>query len=239
MNVRRYRRTVRVLAWMACSLAWLACVEGSSGGPRAERCAPLAELAPLPSQACREDSQALAFEQNLSAAIEENAAALLVRVELGDDARVRRICANGASGASEWKARRSLGAQLADLMGTRPGPPCLAGRRLDFNRRAAKIAEADRAEFRCREQFRTTRETTRGFMSLRFAATDLDECLEHEASWIYVYRRGVLRPLVFGKPEVLVPPSVRARDTASRCSRKNGVDAEIACIEAEGWELLD
>ena len=238
MSAKMCRRTLRGLAWTACALLCLACVEGSSGAPRVESCAPLPELAPLASRQCREDSQALAFEESLRGPIEEDAAALLVRVEFSDETRVRGICANGASGASEWKARRALGARLADLMGIHPGPSCLAGRRLDLNRRAAKMAEAERVAFRCRERFRTTRAMRHGYGALRFAGSQLDECMEHEATWIYVYRRGVMQPLVFGKPEVVAPPAVRARDTASRCSRQDEVAAEIACIEEEGWELL-
>lgn len=238
MNVKSCRSRLQGLAWMGCCLAHLACVDGSSDGPRVEDCASLAELASLPSRQCREDTQALAFEHSLWGLIEDDAAELLVRVEFGDEARVRSVCADGVSGASEWKARRALGARLAEVMAAPAGPPCLAGRRLDLNRRVAKVAEADRAEFRCRERFRNTRELARGYRDLRFAASELEDCIQHAATWIYVYRSGVMRPLVFGKPETADPPAVRARDTASRCSRENDVDAEIACIESEGWELL-
>ncbi len=169
-NAKRYCRTVRVSALAACSLVCLSCADGSSGVPRVEQCAPLAELAPLPSPECREEAEARAFAQSLWDVIEDDAAALLVRFELGDAARVRSICADGMFARSEWKTRRAIGTQLAKLMEVRAGPPCLAGRRLDLNRRAAKMAEVDRLEFECAGRARVTRDTPPAYVTSRRAS---------------------------------------------------------------------
>ena len=54
-----------------------------------------------------------------------------------------------------------------------------------------------------------------------------------------MYRVGVMRPAIYGRPQVADAPRVRARDTASRCRRENTLEQQIACVEADGWELLE
>ena len=222
----------------ACCVVALACADGSSTGGT-ERCAPLAELSPLPSLQCREAADALAFEQGLRTAIGDAAGGLLVRVELGEDARVRTLCAVDRPG--HWKERRALAGELAAVMQMPAGPACLAGKRLDLNRRAAKQAEIQRLEWHCQRRLQTSLETSRGVVGPQLTSRQWHDCIEFDADWVVVHERGVMEPLLFGKPEVVDPPTVRARDTASRCSRKHkiGSDAQVACIEAEGWERLD
>ena len=226
----------RVLA--ACCVVAIACADGFAGDG-VERCAPLAELAPLPALACREEADALAFAQVLQAAIADAAGGLLVRVELGEDARVRTLCAENLPG--HWKERRALAGELTAVMQMPAGPACLAGKRLDLNRRAAKQAEIQRLEWHCQRRLQTSLETSRGVVGPQLTSRQWHDCIEFDADWVVVHERGVMEPLLFGKPEVVDPPTVRARDTASRCSRKHKIssDAQVACIEAEGWERLD
>lgn len=227
--------TASSLLWLAC--VWVACADGSTA-PRAERCAPLAELAPLASQECRESEEAIAFTDALQSVVEDSAYGMLVRTELDDGSRARTICADGAPNRREWKERLTLGSRLVDLVQMPPGPVCLAGKRVDLNRRAAKLAEVDETEFRCANHVRVTRDAERGHATPRFLDRALTNCIQHEATWVLLYETGVMQPLVFAKPEVVDPPPVPARDTVSRCGRVHVFEKRVACVEAEGWERL-
>jgi len=222
----------------ACCAFALSCADGFAV-EGVERCAPLAELAPLPLAECRDQADARAFEQRLQALIAEAAGGLLVRVELGADARVRTLCSEDLPG--HWKARHALAGELASVMQVPAGPTCLAGKRLDLNRRAAKHAEIQRLKRECERKFRMSLETSRDVDAARLSSRQWHDCIEFDADWIVVEQRGVMEPLLFGKPEVVDPPTVRARDTAARCGRKHVTDrdAQVACIEADGWERLD
>jgi hypothetical protein len=230
---------VRVLAVVFSCVVLLACAGGGSDSPSVDVCAPLAELAPLPEPECRQSEESRSFERMLQAAIQDDAESLLVRVELGPDAHVRAVCAEGVATRTRWSAERAVGRRVPELLAMSPGPACLAGRRLDLNRRAAKMAEAENAEYLCTERRRQTLETTPGIDPLRRSQQVWNQCLEHDATWILVHRVGVMDPVVYARPEVVDPPPVRARDTASRCSREFNFDAKIACIESEGWERLE
>jgi len=225
---------------VAIAVASLACADG--GGPDGESvdaCAPLAKLPPLAAADCRASADANAFEQRLREATKDDSGSSLVRASLGEDSRVTSLCADRTGAMGEWKVRQALGARLPALRALAAGPACLAGTRVDLNRRAATVAESERAEDRCDQRARTTRDTRSGAGTPLIVARQLQECVEYEADWIFVYRPGSMEPAVFGRPQVVDPPDVRARDTASRCRRENDRDAEIACIESEGWELLD
>lgn len=232
-------RALAPLAMAACCLPLLSCTDGYSDGPSVERCAALSALAPRATRECRESEEARTFVQAVEPTIREDAGALLVRLELDGSSRVRGVCADGVPTRTEWKARRRVGARIAALMETEPGPACLAGKRLDLNRRAAKLAEIEQVERLCRDEVLVTRDSTSGYLTRRFLERNASECTARRATWVLVHDADSGASLLFAKPETPSPPKLHARDTASRCGRLEDFEAQVTCVQGEGWEPLE
>jgi len=200
-------------------------------------CGPLASLPPL-AEACA-TGELDEFAAALSERAIGRASQALVRVELGDDARVRAVCVEPGPGYSPSRARHALAAQLDELRVLPAGPACAAGRRIDLNRYEAAWAELHDREIRCEEQVRTTRQT-QGLALGRGDTRELRRLLEFDADWIRLDAPGTTRPVIFVKPEVPNPAVRRADEVVSYCSRKSKrYEKRAACIESEGWERLE
>ena len=106
------------------------------------------------------------------------------------------------------------------------GPSCVAGKRIDLNRYEATVAEARYARNWC-----------------GVVATDrmkaLAPCSQFASDWILYDRVGVTRPYVFFASEDALANGVRADQTVARCERAGkGFEAQSACIQADGFDLL-
>ena len=225
----------------------LACA--SPGGGRVPLCGPIASLAPLPAAESCDARELAEFSAGLEQRLDERVRRALVRVEFDDAAAARSVCVEDAPGYGRDGARRALAEDLDAILASPPGPACLAGRRLDFNRYEAKWAEVQEREARCQEQTRVTRETQGSPTTVRNARVpgaygvydrEFERCMEHDADWIAIDAPGTTRPAIFAKPDVPDPPGASVYDTRSRCLRKSNVfEKRVECIESEGFERLE
>ncbi len=215
----------------------------STGGESLEICPSLDALQPLPGVDTCGESALLELRSRFAKTIEPEVRTLLVRVEFDESARAKSMCADRESASSRggWGARRALAEQLSGILGSPPGPTCLASKRLDFNRYRSKLAEVERAENECGEQGRIMTESNRNSgMDPGRAQRGFSECMSHRADWILLDRIGQMRPLVFAEPEIPDGLDVRATETARRCSRTaRDLDLQITCIQEDGWEFLE
>lgn len=215
-------------AWLALAMALLlSCA--TDRDVAVPHCAPLAELPPLAEPGCGEADPGI---QRLSERIDALDSALLVRVRFDEDARPS-LCSDHEDIANEWSMRREIG-RAARSAGLERGPACLAGRRLDLNRREAALADLARAERRCAIQSAkpslSAMEGTPPVASLR--------CVERFVD-VLVLRVPAIGALVFGAPEVVDPPDLDAAETLERCDQAElDVEERVGCVLADGWELL-
>ena len=150
--------------------------------------------------------------------------------------KAQNACAGGPSAATETRARLAIAGHLGEIMNHAPGPACLARKRLDLNRQQSKLAEIKNVERTCSEAARHSSEMQLS-MDLRINAIRQSRELARNADWVLIEQPG--QTLLFVKPDVSDPSDARAADTGIRCSRSaNDLDAQIACIEQDGFELV-
>lgn len=214
---------------IACSL--VAC---ATNAPKLPHCARLEELQALPARQTCDETVYGEFEEQLAEVIVGDAGALLVRVEFDTEARVESACAKRASLPGDWVRRQALADLVERARQLGPGPRCLAGRRLDFNRYEAKRHEIEYAQRRCSDQVRRGMSVNQHGFFRQF-----QNCMQSVADWIVLDAWGSTRPVIFARPEVPEEETPRAVETANRCQRITETpESRIACIESDGWERL-
>jgi len=205
----------------------------ASAHPLLPVCASIEQLEPPPDSKICEAPELDALRSDLSRIVEPEAGSLLVRVEFDETSKASKVCADGRS-AADAQARMALAGQLGEIMKHAPGPACLAGRRLDLNRRRSTLAEIERVEESCSEEMRHSTEAMFSVDLTTGTNRQYADCIARNADWVLIERSG--QTLLFVKPDGAEAPPARAADTASRCSRD--LDAQIACIEQDGFELV-
>jgi hypothetical protein len=213
----------------------------STGSGSVPLCAGLDSLPPLAAAGSCDDLELAEFSAALSEQIATPDRRALVRVAFDDAARVRSVCVERGVGTAAWGVRRHIAGRLDALQAHPPGPECLADRRLDLNRYDAKLAEIEDARNRCEQQVRITRETQPGTLRAPIAGEqrEFERCMESRADWIVLDAPGSTRPRIFVKPEIPDPAGPSVTETASRCARTtHRFEAEAACIQADGFEML-
>jgi hypothetical protein len=216
------RRFVQTGAFAVACFAALGASEGREvltvPACTAESTLPLVEP-----QTCDERELA-AYMDTLSEQFVSGSEDALVRVGFDEAARVSVVCVDEHTGRDAWRARRRIAEKLVEWKRIPAGPSCVAGRRIDFNRYEAKLAEAKRAQNWC------------GLVQGgRMKA--LGKCEKFASDWILYNRIGVTRPYLYVKPE---NGTAVAAETLSRCARTTrGFEAQSQCIEADGFELIE
>lgn len=230
------RRSRAHVARCLVLLLSLACA--STGSERLPACPHLARLNPLPEPAACDAGELAAYRKPLDDWIESEAGPLLVRVDFDDASKPASACADPDEWRGHTRARKALGARLPELLSTPPGPGCLAGRRLDFNRLQSKLAEIEAAERECQTQAGEETEGAQGGDPEELMRQAFGRCMESRSNWIILGESGRI-VLLFAKPEILDPPTVRPDETAARCQgQRRSAASLIACIEEDGWERL-
>ena len=210
--------------------ASLGCAGTSDGADVASVpvCGPIEALAPLPAPGECGEAEITAYLTTLVATGLEQRHRAHVRVSFDGASRVSGVCVESEVGAEQWSGRRRIAERLEAIRNAPPGPACLAGKRLDFNRYEAKRAEIELARRLCERQ-----------VGLR--VSHLRECLQFQSDWIAVDAPGTNRPAIFVKPEVPDPPGPPVVETASRCFRiepQGTFDRIAPCILSDGYEVL-
>jgi hypothetical protein len=191
-------------------------------------CGPLETLVPLPAGDACDEVELASYRVALVATGLEQDHRAHVRVSFDTASHVSAVCVESEVGGQVWQGRRAVAERLDAIESLSPGPECLAGKRLDFNRYNAKFAEIEQARVLCERQ-----------VGRRTSA--LRECLQFQSDWIMIDAPGSTRPAIFVKPEVPNPPGPPVVDTVNRCFRTQRElrFAEMApCIESDGFELL-
>ena len=238
------------------SLLALACVSRQPGV--VERCPSLRHLPPRPSERCEADAEVVAYQDRLAALLTSASGPLALRVVLDERSRVASLCAEGTvKGMGNARARRSLADNLGDVWALPPGPSCLAGTRIDVDRRHAKLVQIDRIEAECRAEMRATGAGRSNVSVARSEPSPTDReiapnaCIESRLSWLFAEQRGswwrlsarararTSGALLFAPMEGVQPPPAQARLVARTCTKLSERDALIACMQELRWELLD
>ncbi len=203
------------------------------------QCEPLEEQASLATASCSASPEAVRFEQQLSESMGRDLGSLLVRVTLNEQARLGAICVDGRPVPGGYRKRANLAARFDEFAAIDGAPECLTGRRIDLNRRKAMQVEVKRRTNRCKSQFDSVRVTQSASSGAQVAQREFEECLDYRANWITFYAIGRQQPYIFGKPEVARPETAEASETRAKCNKHRRPKDIAACIEADGWELLE
>jgi len=248
----------------ALRLVALLAVACAATSPRAvERCPSLKRMPPRPSAQCEEDPEVIAFQDRVAALVTSASGPLALRVVLDDRSRVASVCAEGtARGMENARARRTLSANLGDVWALPPGPSCLAGTRIDLDRRHAKLVEIERTEAQCRGEMTATGGSSRADggalqSSTRTTPSPVDRaiapnaCIEARLSWLFAEKRGdwwqlsarayskESSALLFVPLERVEPAPAQARLVARTCAKLTEREALLVCMELQRWELLE
>lgn len=240
MNSKPDRKPISILVSFLIVLLVLSCA--SLDYSNAPECAVLESQAPLPDLSCAQSPASVVFTQNLSGAMGRDLGSLLVRATLDEQSRVTGLCVDGQQVPGGFRRRANLSARYLEFAAIDGGPECLAGRRIDLNRRKAKQALIKRRTAVCKSQIESVRVTRQGPGASQVPRREFENCLDFEASWLTLHQVGRQQPYIFGRPEVVDPPAAEASATRTKCNRKhkNGnPDDIVACIIADGWELLE
>jgi len=185
-------------------------------------CTAESTLPPVEAQDCG-DRELASYTAMLSEEIVRGSEDELVRFGFDDRARVSAVCVDERTGRDPWQARKRIADRLIEMREIPVGPRCVAGRRIDFNRYEAKLAETKRARNWC------------GLVTgQRMKA--LARCEKFSSDWILYDRIGVTRPYLYVKADGAQTP---AAETLMRCERSaRSFEDQSRCIEADGFELL-
>ena len=203
------------------------------------QCEPLEEQASLATASCSASPEAVRFEQQLSESMGRDLGSLLVRVTLDEQARLGAMCVDGRPVPGGHRKRANLAARFEEFAAIDGAPECLAGRRIDVNRRKAMQAEIKRRTNRCQSEFQSVLAIQSASNGTQLAQHEFEECLDYRANWITLYAIGRQQPYIFGKPEVAEPENLEASATRAKCNKRDRPKDIAACIEADGWELLE
>ena len=226
-------------SWLVFSLPILACASPHS---QLQRCEPIAALPALPELACRADPQTREYRDRLTESMGSDVGPLFVRAMLDDSSRVRSLCMESTRVRRGWRAEQNLSRRLSEFTEVEAGPACLANRRLDLNRRAAKMAKIKQRRSACFGELGTISKGGKGRTAPQSGSMITGEnwiCTEAGADWVEVSPPGLRHPLIFAKPEVSNPPTVTANKIRKNCLRKRDYRGQVSCIMGYGWELLE
>jgi hypothetical protein len=181
--------------------------------------------APVATAPACDESELSDYTEALSERMLSRGSRALVRVEFDEQSRVRSVCVDEQSGRATWDTRRLIAERLGEARTLPAGPRCVAGKRVDLNRYAAKLAETRFARGRC------------GSVSSDRMKAPLP-CKDFDSDWILYDRIGA-EPYLYVRSPVAEVAGVQASDTLRRCGRKaHGFEEQSACIQSEGFELL-
>jgi hypothetical protein len=175
--------------------------------------------------------------------IEEMAGPLLVRVEFDSRSSVHAVCADRTSAETWRRARTRVANNLGTITDTPPGPSCLAGSRLDFNRREAGRAAAHHAVSACLRKGEMVYQSNKKNPSNPDWA---DRMIGGRHFWNCLYRSQkalhqlwLLDPVDDTTVHVYheTPSSAPRRETIRACSEvEESGPALEACVKSHGWE---
>lgn len=225
--------------WIVFLLALPAFSCASVDAAQIAQCEPLKDQAALATASCSSSPEAVRFEQQLSETMGRDLGSLLVRVTLDEQARLGAMCVDGRPVPGGYRKRANLAARFDEFAAIDGAPECLAGRRIDLNRRKAMQAEIKRRTNRCQSEFESVRVIQSASTGAQVAQYEFEECLDYRANWITLYAIGRQQPYIFGKPEVAEPETAEASETRAKCNKRRRPKDIAACIEADGWELLE
>lgn len=200
-------------------------------------CPSLAELKPLAEPSCTLEA-ASATHTSLADRFEPAAGPLLVRIEFDSQSVPGNVCVERRYNAGEARALRHIRTEIAALSDIAPGPPCLADRRLDLNRRNASLAEMERSWQKCEDRYRSASQGITIGSPAKIAAREFVQCVQFESKVLAVEPADGADALIFAAPETLDPPDLEPSRTAERCEDAPDLDELISCIENDGWELV-
>ncbi len=211
----------------------------ATGPPAIPFCPRMAEL-PVATPECLAEPDAQRVVAELGTFIEEAAGDLLFRVAFDEAASVESICAQRPANddididIDGWTPRARLAGRSGEILSISPGPSCLAGTRLDFNRMDAKFAEIEGIAERCRRE----------------GLVRYGSCVEQEQ-----IQRGEIWMLGLGRVFVKSPTGSKRRTAILGCSQnltpisRSTFGADIThivvdpneitdCLRGHGWKLF-
>jgi hypothetical protein len=234
---------LRSSSWSVFSLPlWVGIIACATlNDSRLPNCEPIEALPALPDTACMEDGQTAEYRDRLRNAIGSDAGPVLVRAMLDESPQLRSLCVASTRTPGGARAARKLSQRLSEFSEIPGGPACLANRRLDFNRRAAKLAEIKKLRVGCHSDASTVTREAEGIVEMSSSDIVYDNivCLNEVADWVAIQRSRLSHITIFAKPEVADPPNVDARTIRKSCFTLNGFEERVSCIEGFGWELLE
>ncbi len=239
---------IRVCSQVVAAVALLfACASNTA---RLPVCPELESMQPLPDEQCLADPETRKFEEALVALFEDDTSPLLVRVEFDPQAAIGAVCADGTSEQRQSLSRMRLGEQLPMIFERAPGPACLAGSRLDFNRMGQQIAVARRLLRQCAREAERVREAADRNPTMHGAAGRASrtfvECSNRnqrrlEQIWIFPQQR--IRGHIFmfeatpqaSRREIAIRKCSRDSGSIERTGISLGGDALDDCMRSNGW----
>lgn len=225
----------------------------ASKTPTLPVCPELDAMQPLPDEQCLADPETREFEEGLAVLLEDDASPLLVRVEFDPQAAIGAICADKTSEQRQALSRTRLGEQLPMISTLAPGPVCLAGSRLDFNRMGQQIAVARRLLRNCARQAKRVgaaaeRNPTAHGAGAQASRTYLECSNRHQRrlEQIWIFPQQSIRGYIY---LFEATPRASSREIAIRaCSRdwgsieRTGVslggDDLEDCMRSKGWDPI-
>jgi hypothetical protein len=188
-----------------------------------------------------EDVETTAFRERLRMSMAPEIGSILVRVVLDGSSQVSHLCKESSLVSGGWRADVNLAQRISAYKAVAGGPACLADRRLDFNRRAAKLAEIKRRRLDCVDSTRSIEKSGVGLTGPESGSFEVEnsDCVSQGADWIELTGFGLRHTVVFAKPEVSDPPDLSARNTRRKCFKNRKFSERMSCIKADGWELLE
>jgi len=245
--------TIRVHFQTAASaLLLLAC---ASKGPTLPICPVLEMMQPPPGEQCLAEPEVGKFQEKLAAFLEDDKSPLLVRVEFDSQIAIGTICADRTSEQRQRLTRRRLAKQRPMISAMPPGPACLAGSRLDFNRAGQQIAVARRLLRKCERESDTVRRADESnptsFAGERQASEVFLVCSNRQQrrlDQIWIFPELSLRGILY---MFEATPEASPREAAIRvCSRERGSivqrtgvaiggDELNGCMRSQGWNPIE
>lgn len=225
--------------WLVLALPLLTCTSVTPS--HLPRCEPAESLSPLPDLACRADPQTVAFRGRLRESMGSDVGPLFVRAMLDEASRVQSLCTDSTRIPRGWRAEQNLAERLSEFAEVPGGPACLANRRLDLNRRAAKLAEIKRQKAGCMGELGTITKGGKGLTGPQSSTVTAESsaCINQGADWVQLDPGGLKHPLIFAQPEVSDLPAVSAQKIRQKCFRLRDFKKRESCIVDYGWELLE
>jgi len=217
-------------------------------------CAQESALQPLPTAACQSSPEVGEYEEVLSDLLARDAGPLLVRVELGMDSRIREVCTDPSITADQWMSRDRIARKLTAAYALPSAPACLVGNRIDLNRPAASLAEADAILEECGREASLRRQSDEYFgsqpnMAGKASGRAFQTCLQqhqNRRNELWIFSLSAQSPLIFAKTENSAPSRTallvctNARETSnSLIGVTRDPASTILCMREHGWEPLE